>query len=53
MAYKKLTYSDSECNNYIYFSFESDYFDVEKITKELKIEPTSVNLGALKKQFGI
>jgi len=37
-----LTYSGTECNNYLYFSFDADYFDTEKVTAELNIEPTSV-----------
>lgn len=40
--YKKLTYSGNECNNYLYFSFDAEYFDSEKVTEELNIEPTSV-----------
>lgn len=40
--YEKLTYSGNECNNYVYFSFDAEYFDTEKITEELNIEPTSV-----------
>lgn len=44
MSFQKLTYSGNNCNNYVYFSFDGDYFDVEIITKELKIEPTSVRL---------
>ena len=40
--YEKLTYSGNECNNYLYFSFDAEYFDTEKITEELNIEPTSV-----------
>ncbi len=40
--YKTLTYSGNECNNYLYFSFDAEYFDTEKITEELNIEPTSV-----------
>jgi hypothetical protein len=42
--YEKITYSGTECNNYIYFSFNSEYFDTEIISKTLKIEPTSVRL---------
>ena len=42
MSYEKLTYSGTECNNYLYFSFDAEYFDTEKITAELNIEPTSV-----------
>ncbi|MFI2741268.1 DUF4279 domain-containing protein [Zhouia sp. PK063] len=40
--YEKLTYSRNECNNYLYFSFDAEYFETEKITDELNIEPTSV-----------
>ena len=40
--YEKFTYSGNECNNYLYFSFDAEYFDTEKITYELDIEPTSV-----------
>ena len=40
--YKKLTYSGKECNNYLYFSFDAEYFDTEKITEELNIQPTSL-----------
>ncbi|WP_034257729.1 DUF4279 domain-containing protein [Altibacter lentus] len=40
--WQKLTYSGTECNNYLYFSFDAEYFDTEKITAELRIEPTSV-----------
>lgn len=40
--YEKLTYSENECNNYLYFSFDAKYFDTEKVTEELNIQPTSV-----------
>ncbi|MCR9152468.1 MAG: DUF4279 domain-containing protein [Bacteroidetes bacterium] len=40
--FEKLTYSGTECNNYLYFSFVSDFFDTEILTKELGIEPTSL-----------
>ena len=40
--WKKLTYSGNECNNYLYFSFDAEYFDTKKVTEELNIEPTSV-----------
>lgn len=40
--YEKLTCSGNECNNYLYFSFDAEYFETEKITEELNIEPTSV-----------
>ena len=37
---QKITYSGNECNNYLYFSFDAEYFDTEEITKELNIQPT-------------
>jgi len=40
--YKKLTYSGVECKNYLYFSFDAEYFDTNEITGKLNIEPTSV-----------
>ena len=40
--YKKLTHSGTVCNNYLYFSFDAEYFDTKKITEKLNIEPTSV-----------
>jgi len=39
--YEKLTYSGNECKNYLYFSFDAEYFDTKKITEELNIQPTS------------
>lgn len=42
MTYEKLTYSGTECNNYLYFSFDEEMFDTELITNELGIEPTSL-----------
>jgi hypothetical protein len=42
MTYQKLTYSGTDCNNYLYFSFDSELFDTEVVTKELGIEPTSL-----------
>jgi len=44
MTFEKLTYSGTECNNYLYFSFDSDYFDTDTVTAELGIEPTSLKL---------
>lgn len=44
MSYEKLTYSGTECNNYLYFSFSAAYFDTKKVTEELHIKPTSVML---------
>lgn len=40
--WQKLTYSGTKCNNYLYLSFNAEYFDTTKITDELNIEPTSV-----------
>jgi hypothetical protein len=42
MTCQALTYSGTECNNYLYFSFNAEYFDTDIISTELKIEPTSV-----------
>ena len=39
---QKITYSGNECNNYLYFSFDAEYFDTEEITRELNIQPTSL-----------
>lgn len=44
MPYQKLTYSGTECNNYLYFCLYADYFDVEIVTRALQLEPTSVKL---------
>ena len=44
MRYEKLTYSGTECNNYLYFSFNGEYFDTDFITEQLNIKPTSVTL---------
>ncbi len=42
--FEKLTYSGKKCNNYLYFSFDAEYFNTDKITEELNIQPTSVTL---------
>lgn len=42
MTYQKLTYSVTECKNYLYFSFDAEFFDTDIVTKELKLVPTSV-----------
>ena len=42
MISEKLTSSRTECNNYLYFSFDSDYFSTDMVTAELGIEPTSL-----------
>ncbi len=44
MTYQILTYSGTECNNYVYFSFNAETFDTDLITDELKVEPTSVRI---------
>ena len=38
----KLVYSENKCSNYLCFSFDEEYFDTEKITEELNIQPTSI-----------
>jgi hypothetical protein len=40
--WQKLTYSGNECNNYLYFSFDADFFDTAEVTKILGLEPTSL-----------
>ena len=40
--YEKLTYGGTECNNYLYFSFDAEYFDTKEITEKLNIEPSSI-----------
>jgi hypothetical protein len=42
--FQKLTYSGTECNNYIYFTFYSEKFDTDIITKALDILPTSLRI---------
>ena len=42
MTFEKLTYSGNDCNNYLYYSFDAEYFDTETITRSLNIKPTSV-----------
>lgn len=44
MTYEKITYSGKDCNNYLYFSFESDFFETNMVTKELGVEPTSLRI---------
>jgi hypothetical protein len=44
MAYQKLTHSGTECNNYLYFSFDAEFFDTYIVTDQLQIEPTSVKI---------
>ena len=40
--WQKLTYSGNECNNYLYFSFDADFFDTAEVTKIMGLEPTSL-----------
>ncbi|MEM8937918.1 MAG: DUF4279 domain-containing protein [Bacteroidota bacterium] len=42
MGYKKLTYGGEKCNNYLYFAFDAEHFDLEQVTKRLNLEPTSI-----------
>lgn len=44
MEFKKLTYSGTKCNNYLYFAFYGDEFNPERITAKLDINPTSVKI---------
>ncbi len=44
MAFEKITYSGNECKSYVYFSFDGNYFDLDLISRELRIEPTSVTI---------
>lgn len=44
MEFKKLTYSGSQCNNYLYFAFYADEFNTEIISTELSIKPTAVKI---------
>lgn len=42
MTDQQLTYSGTECKNYLYFSFDAECFDTDIVTNKLKIEPTSL-----------
>ena len=42
MASSEHTSNEIKCDSYLYFSFYSDYFDTDNVTKKLEIEPTSV-----------
>jgi hypothetical protein len=43
MTFDKITYSETtDCNNYLYFSFDAELFDSELITTEMGIDPTMV-----------
>ncbi|HOY12935.1 MAG TPA: DUF4279 domain-containing protein [Saprospiraceae bacterium] len=42
MSYQKLTYVGDKSNNYLYFAFDADFFDLNLVTSELNINPTSV-----------
>ena len=43
-GYSLLKYEGTEYNGYVYLVFAADSFDVEIITKELNIEPTSIRI---------
>lgn len=40
--WEKLTYSGNECNNYMHFSFDADFFDTDEVTNIIGIKPTSL-----------
>ena len=42
MTFEKLSYSGTEYNNYLYFSFDAEYFDTDVVTSEMELEPTSL-----------
>ncbi len=42
MTFEKITYGGTECKNYLYFVFRSDYFDTDEVTAQLGVVPTSV-----------
>ncbi len=44
MKHQKMTYSGTKCNNYVYFAFYAEQFDINVITKELNIDPTSTTI---------
>lgn len=44
MKFRKLTYSGTKCNNYLYFVFYGDEFNTKIITTELNIKPTSIKI---------
>lgn len=44
MTYQKLTYSGTEYNSYVYFTFYVDVFDTDKVTYKMEIEPTWVKI---------
>ena len=44
MTSQDLADSSANCNNYIYFSFEAEFFDVDIVTSTLHLEPTAVRI---------
>jgi hypothetical protein len=44
MTYEKLTYGGTDCNSYLYFSFDAGFFDTGRISAELNLEPTSISV---------
>lgn len=42
MTFEKLSYSRTECNNYLHFSFDADQFNTILVITELGLEPTSL-----------
>ena len=44
MQSRDLAESGAKCNNYFYFSFHAEFFDVDIVTSVLQLEPTSVRI---------
>jgi hypothetical protein len=42
MTFEKIIIARKECRNYLYFAFKANYFDVDVVTNELNLEPTSL-----------
>lgn len=36
--------NETACDSYLYFAFDADYFDTQKVTQALDVEPTSVKV---------
>ena len=44
MSYQKLTTVGDKSNNYLYFAFDGDFLDLNLVTSELNLNPTSVRI---------
>lgn len=44
MTFQKLTYNSDKYENYLYFSFDAEYFDTDIISQSLNVQPTSVSV---------